>query len=290
MTIRAFDLLRPRSLAEASALLVKHGDEARPIAGGTTLIILMKQRAVHYPCLVDLQSIPGLDQISVERDGIRIGALASHRAVECSSVVRNHIPLVADAFGTIGNVRVRQTASVGGNLAHADYRLDPPPALLVLDAEVTVFGPQGSRTIPLKDFFLGMYETALEPGEILMDVRVPFMPERSRAIYLKYSALSANDWPCLGVAALLSKENGRCREVRLALGGVAATPVIVRGLELARGQSMTDTLLEEILRAVDEQISPFSDLRGSEWYKRQMVRVFVKRAIKQLSEGSGEER
>src|SRR5918999_1107953 len=290
MTIRSFDLLRPRSLAEASALLVKHGDEARPIAGGTTLIILMKQRAVHYPCLVDLQSIPGLDQIAVESDGIRIGALASHRAVECSSVVRNYIPLVADAFGTIGNVRVRQTASVGGNLAHADYRLDPPPALLVLDAEVTVFGPKGSRTIPLKDFFLGMYETALEPGEILMDVRVPFLPDRSRAVYLKYSALSANDWPCLGVAALLSKENGRCREVRLALGGVAATPVIIQGLELARGQSMTDTLLEEILRAVDEQISPFSDLRGSEWYKRQMVRVFVKRAIKQLSEGAGEER
>lgn len=290
MTIRSFDLLQPRSLAEASELLVKHGDEARPIAGGTTLIILMKQRAVYYRCLVDLQSIPGLDQISVESDGIRIGALVTHRAVECSPAIRDSVPFVADAFGTIGNVRVRQTASVGGNLAHADYRLDPPPALLVLGAAVTAFGPSGSRTIPLKDFFRGMYETALEPGEILVDVKVPFMPERSQAVYLKYSALSANDWPCLGVAALLSKDNGRCGALRLALCGVAATSLIIEGLEFAQGQSLTDGLMEEILRTVNEQISPFSDLRGSEWYKRQMVRVFVTRAIKQLAAGSGEER
>src|ERR671923_162955 len=279
MTIRSFDLLQPRSLAEASELLVKHGDEARPIAGGTTLVILMKQRAVHYPCLVDLQSIPGLDRISQERDGIRLGALVTHRAVECSSIVRNAIPVVAEAFGKIGNVRVRQTASVGGNLAHADYRLDPPPALLILDAEISAFGPNGSRTIPLKNFFRDMYETALEPGEIIIDIKIPFMPERSRAAYLKYSALSANDWPCLGVGALLAQQNGRCRDLRLALGGVAATPTLVQGLEFAQGEKLSDSVIEEVLRTVDAQISPFSDLRGSEWYKRQMVRVFVKRAI-----------
>ena len=283
MTIRSFDLLQPRSLAEASELLVKHGDEARPIAGGTTLVILMKQRAVHYPCLVDLQSIPGLDRISQERDGIRIGALVTHRAVECSSIVRDAVPVIAEAFGKIGNVRVRQTASVGGNLAHADYRLDPPPALLVLGASITAFGPQGSRTIPLKDFFRGMYETALEPGEILVDVTIPFMPEGSQAVYLKYSALSANDWPCLGVAALLSKHNGRLSELRLGLGGVAATPMVIQGLEFVHGQDMSDALVDEVLRMVDAQIAPFADLRGSEWYKRQMTRVFVKRAIAELN-------
>jgi aerobic carbon-monoxide dehydrogenase medium subunit len=286
MTIRSFDLLQPQSLAEASELLVKHGDDARPIAGGTTLVILMKQRAVYYPCLVDLQSIPGLDRISEERDGIRIGALATHRAVERSPVVRNSMPVVAEAFGKIGNVRVRQTASVGGNLAHADYRLDPPPALLALEAEVSVFGPKGSRAIPLRDFFRGLYETALEPGEILVDVKIPFMPEGSKAVYLKYSALSANDWPCLGVAALLAKDNGRCRELRLALGGVAMTPVLIQGLEFARGQNLSDAVVDEVLGEVDGQISPFSDLRGSEWYKRQMVRVFVKRAIAQLDSGT----
>jgi carbon-monoxide dehydrogenase medium subunit len=286
MTIRSFDLLQPQSLAEASDLLVQHGDDARPIAGGTTLVILMKQRAVYYPCLVDLQSIPGLDGISEERDGIRIGALATHRAVERSPVVRNSMPVVAEAFGKIGNVRVRQTASVGGNLAHADYRLDPPPALLALEAEVSIFGSKGCRAIPLRDFFRGMYETALEPGEILVDVKIPFMPEGSKAVYLKYSTLSANDWPCLGVAALLAKDNGRCRELRLALGGVAMTPVLIDGLEFARGLNLSDAVVDEVLGKVDGQISPFSDLRGSEWYKRQMVRVFVKRAIAQLDSGT----
>jgi carbon-monoxide dehydrogenase medium subunit len=282
MTIRSFDLLQPRSLAEASELLLKHRDEARPIAGGTTLVILMKQRAVHYPYLVDLQSIPGLNQIAQEADGIRIGALVTQRAVELSPLVRNSFSVVAEAFSRIGNVRVRETASVGGNLAHADYRLDPPPPLLLLKSEVTLFGPGGSRVIPLKNFFKGMYETALEPGEILVDVKVPYMPPGSEAVYLRHSALSANDWPCLGVAAFVSKENGRVRELRLALSGVAATPVSVVGLEFVRDCSLDDSVLDRILSVVDEQIAPFSDLRGSEWYKRRMARVFVKRAIAQL--------
>jgi len=283
MTIRSFDLLQPRSLAEASDLLVKHGDDARPVAGGTTLVILMKQRAVHYPFLVDLQSVPGLDQITQEKDGIRIGAVVTHRAVELSPLIRKSIPVVSEAFAKVGNIRVRQTASVGGNLAHADYRLDPPPALLILGAEVTAFGPKGSRRIPLKEFFSGMYETVLEPGEILVDVKIPFMPEQSKAVYLKYSALSANDWPCLGVAALLANVNGRCGELRLALGGVAATPVLIQGLEFVQAERLTETVVNEVLHMVDAQISPFADLRGSEWYKRQMARVFVKRAIGELN-------
>jgi aerobic carbon-monoxide dehydrogenase medium subunit len=282
MTIRSFDLLQPRSLAEASELLVKHGDEARPIAGGTTLVILLKQRAIHYPYLVDLQSIPGLNQITQETDGVRIGALVTHRAVELSPLVRNSFPVIAEAFSKIGNVRVRQTASVGGNLAHADYRLDPPPALLVLGSQTTLFGPRGSRVVPLKDFFTGIYETVLEPGEILVDVKVPHMPAGSKTVYLRYSTLSANDWPCLGVAALLSKENDRCRELRLALSGLAPTPVLVSGLEWVRDQTLDDSLLDRILTAVDRQIEPLSDLRGSAWYKRQIAKVFVKRAIAQL--------
>ncbi|HEY7164448.1 MAG TPA: xanthine dehydrogenase family protein subunit M [Candidatus Binatia bacterium] len=282
MTIRSFDLLRPRSLTEASELLVKHGDDARPIAGGTTLVILLKQRAVYYPCLVDLQAIAGLDQITEEKDTIRIGALVTHRTVELSPVIRKTIPVVAEAFGKIGNVRVRQTASVGGNLAHGDYRLDPPPALLILNASVSAHGPNGSREIPLKNFFKGMYETALEPEEILAEIRIPPMPEQSRAAYLKYSALSANDWPCLGVAACVAKDNGKCRELRLALGGVASTPVLIEGLEFVCGETLRDSVIDEVLKVVDTQISPFADLRGSEWYKRQMARVFVKKAIAQL--------
>ena len=283
MTIRSFDLLQPRSLPEAVAMLARHGDDARALGGGTTLVILMKQRALYYPYLVDLQTIPGLAEIKVESDGVRIGALVTHRRLECSPVMRASFPALADAFGQIGNVRIRQTASVGGNLAHADYRLDPPPALLVLGAEVSLFGANGVRTVPLSRFFRGLYETVLEPAELLIDIKVPFMPENSRAVYLRYNTLSANDWPCLGVAAFLTKANGRCRELRVALGGLASTPVLVGGLDFVKEQPLDSAVIERLLDTVDQQIAPFADLRGSEWYKRLMARLFVKKAVEQLS-------
>ena len=286
MAIRSFDLLQPRSLPEAVAMLARHGDDARALGGGTTLVILMKQRALYYPYLVDLQTIPGLAEIKVESNGVRIGALVTHRSLECSPVIRASFPALADAFGQIGNIRIRQTASIGGNLAHADYRLDPPPALLVLGAEVSLFGANGARTVPLSQFFQGLYETALKPAELLIDIKVPFMPENSRAVYLRYSTLSANDWPCLGVAAFLSKANGRCRELRVALGGLASTPVLVGGLDFVNDQTLDSAVIERLLDAVDQQIAPFADLRGSEWYKRRMARLFVKKAVEQLK-GAG---
>jgi carbon-monoxide dehydrogenase medium subunit len=242
----------------------------------------MKQRALHYKYLVDLQTIPGLSQIAHESDGVRIGALVTHRMVETSPVIRQAFPALAEAFSHIGNVRVRQTASVGGNLAHADYRLDPPPVLLVLNAELNVFGPQGARVMPIQNFFRGMYETALTPGEILVGVKVPFTPADSRAVYLRYS-LSANDWPCLGVAGFLSKANGRCKDLRIALGGMAATPVSLDGLEFANDQPLDQPVIDKVLDLVERQIAPFSDLRGSEWYKRRMARLFVKKTIERLN-------
>ncbi len=283
MTIRSFELLQPRSLPEAVALLQKHGDDARAIGGGTTLVIMMKQRALYYPYLVDLQTIPGLSEIKNESDGVRVGALATHRMIELSPLIREAFPVIAEAFSHIGNVRVRQTASIGGNLAHADYRLDPPPPLLVLGASVSTFGPKGSRTIELKNFFRGMYETALEPGEILTGVKIPAPAAGSRAVYLRYSALAANDWPCLGVAAFLRWENQRCQELRLALGGVAPTPLLINGLDFTKDQSLDDSVVNKVLNLVEQQISPSADLRGSEWYKRRLARLFVKRAIAQLS-------
>jgi carbon-monoxide dehydrogenase medium subunit len=283
MTIRSFDLLQPRSLPEAVEFLDKHGDDARAIAGGTTLVILMKQRALHYPYLVDLQTIPGLNHITQGRDAIRIGALVTHRMIELSPLIRQAFPVVAEAFSHIGNVRVRQTASVGGNLAHADYRLDPPPPLLALGAAVSAVGPNGTRTILLKEFFTGMYETALAPGEILTEIQIPQMPANSRAVYLRYSTLSANDWPCIGVAGFMQKESGRCKQLRLALGGVAPTPLLISGLEFTQEQAIDSGMIDKILAAVEAQISPSADLRGSVWYKRKMARLFTQKALEQLN-------
>jgi carbon-monoxide dehydrogenase medium subunit len=283
MTIRSFELLEPHSLPEASGLLTEYGDDARVIGGGTTLVILLKQRALHFPYLIDLRAIPGLGEMKRESDGLCIGAMVTHRAVETSPLVREKFPVLAEAFRHIGNVRVRQTASVGGNLAHADYRLDPPPPLLVLNAEITAYGPDGTRKILLKDFFRGMYETALEPAEILVDVKVPNMPADSKAVYLRFSTLAANDWPCLGIAGLMIKEDGRCKELRLALGGVAATPLLIAGLDFAADQTIDDALIGAVQDAVDRQIAPTSDFRGSDWYKRRIARLYVRKTIEQLN-------
>jgi carbon-monoxide dehydrogenase medium subunit len=165
-----------------------------------------------------------------------------------------------------------------GEIVNLNGRITP-----AADAQVSVFGANGLRTIPLKRFFRGMYETALEPGEILSEVFIPQLPVNGKAVYLRYNALSANDWPCLGVAAFMRKDSGRCQELRLALGGVAATPLLISGLEFAKDQMVDTGLVDRILAAVDEQISPSADLRGSEWYKRRMARLFTQKAIAQLN-------
>lgn len=281
MTLPRFELLKPASLAEAVELLKTHGENARPIAGGTALVILMKERVIRFPYLVDLLAIPGLNAISENGGFIRIGAAATLRSVERSAVVRRRCGVLAEAVGQVGNVRVRETATIGGNLAHADYRLDPPAPLFVLGADVILYGPLGERALPIKDFFRGAYETALGPAEVLAEIRVRPLPENSRAVYLKYSSLSANDWPCLGVAALVRLEKGRCLELRLGLSGLAGTPVLVRGLDFVRDEPLTDQLLARVTDIVNEQISPVSDMRGSEWYKREAARVFVRRAIRE---------
>ena len=275
--------MRPTSVGEACQLLLEHGDDARPIAGGTTLVILMKQRALRFSHLVDLQTIPNLDTIE-EIDGqIRIGALATHRSVEMSALVREHLPVLADAFSRVGNVRIRETASVGGNLAHADHRLDPPPALMILGAEVVIAGVRGERTLPVGELYRGMYATALEPGEIITEVRVPCMPPGARTHYTRFSSLAANDWPCLGVAGLLCMEGEQVRELRLGLSGLAETPVLVEGLAAVRDRTVTAELVSEIYTIVNEQIAPVSDLRGTSDYKREMAAIFVQRTIQELS-------
>lgn len=283
MTIPAFDLLKPATVAEASEMLLAHGDEARPIAGGTTLVILMKQRALRFSHLVDLQSIPGLERITDNDGGLSIGALATHRSVERSPLVQRRAPALAQAFSHVGNVRIRETASVGGNLAHADYRLDPPPALLVHGAEVVLAGAQGERVVALKDFYRGMYETALEPGEILVEVRVPHLEMAARTAYSRFSSLSANDWPCIGVAALLSLDGGHVRDLRLGLSGVAEAPLLASSLDRFQGENCSDELWDAVCDAVDEQLSPVSDLRGSADYKREMTRVWIKRTLSGLA-------
>src|SRR5262249_35777367 len=258
------ELLRPASLSEASAMLVERGDSALALGGGTALVLLLRQRLIAPRYLVGLTSLPGLrDIVWDDIAGARIGGLATLREVERSATLRRALPLVPKTYATVGNVRVRHAATVGGNLAHGDYRLDPPAALLALHGVARIVGPGGTREGPLGEVFLGLYATALEPGAILTEVVVPDPPPRTHTAHLEYPPLSAMDWPCLGVAAAVTlAADGTCDDLRVVLTSVSSTPVLVQGAaERVRGQRLTAALLDAVGAAAAAQVEPTPDIR-----------------------------
>jgi carbon-monoxide dehydrogenase medium subunit len=267
---------QPRSLDEAIDVLSARGDEARVIAGGTALTIMLRQGLVRPEALVSLGGLPGLSTIERNDGELVLGALATHRQVELSQTVRESVPVVASTFGKVANVRVRHAATVGGVLAEADYASDPPAVFLALDAQVEVHGPAGRRSIPINEFFRGFYETSLEPGEIVTGVRVPVPKPGTRAVYEKYVTRSSEDRPCLGVIAVVEPDG----QLRVAVGAVAETPRRFPEVEaLARGRPLDERVMQEVAEGYADRIEPLSDMRGSAWYRTEMIRVWVRRAI-----------
>jgi carbon-monoxide dehydrogenase medium subunit len=278
------ELREPRSVDETVALLAEHADEAKIIAGGTAVVLMLKNRLISPSYLVSLGRIDGLSYVRHEPGtGLRLGALTTIRQAETSPVVRERFPVLAETFGKVANVRVRNAATVGGNLAEADYASDPPAVLVGLRARVVVQGPGGSREIALTDFFKDFYETAIEQDEVLTEVIVPDESASQRSSYIKYVTRSSEDRPCIGTAAFVDLDgDGVCRELRVVINAVAETPQEVPEAEqLARGQRLSDELVREVAERYAESIEPLSDMRGSAWYRKQMIRVFVRRAIEQ---------
>jgi carbon-monoxide dehydrogenase medium subunit len=273
---------QPRSIEQAVGCLETYGDDAKVVAGATALTIMLRQGLIHPTALISIGGLPGLDTIEVDDGHVRIGALATHRAVELSRTVQTTIPVLAHVFGVVANVRVRNAATVGGVLAEADYASDPPAVFLALDAEITAHGPKGERTIAAKDFFIGFYETAIEANEIVTGVRVPIPPERTHAVYEKYVTRSKEDRPCLGaVAAVRMSLDGRtCEDLRVAVGAVAEVPQRFPEVEaLARGTELGDSVARAIADGYAERVDTLADMRGSAWYRTEMIRVWVRRAI-----------
>lgn len=284
--------VQPRSVEEAVDCLGRYGEDAKVVAGGTALTIMLRQRLIDPTALVSLGAVPGLNGIEAENGGsaVRLGALVTHRAVELSPLVRERIPVLADTFSKVANVRVRNAATVGGVVAEADYASDPPAVLLALDAEMEVVGPEGARRIPASEFFRGFYETALAPGEVVTGVRVPVLPDDARAVYVKYVTRSSEDRPCLGViAAVRLQDDGQtCAELRVAVGAVAEVPQRFPDVEQrARGQVLSDDLAREVAESYAERIDPLDDMRGSAWYRTEMVRTWVRRAIQDARDARG---
>lgn len=278
---RSPEFVVAESLDEAVGALEHYGEDAKVVAGATALTIMLQQGLIEPVAMVSIGRIQGLRGIERADDTLAIGALTTHREVELSPVVRDSLPVLATTFGLVANVRVRNAATVGGVVAEADYASDPPAMLAALDAEIDIHGPSGARSLPIADFLIGFYETALEPAEIVTGVRVPLLPAGSGAIYEKFTTRSSEDRPCVGVAAIVrTDDDGTCADLRVAVGAAAEIPQRFAEVEAeARGRAVDEALATTIAERYAEAIDPLSDMRGSDWYRREMIRVWVRRAI-----------
>jgi aerobic carbon-monoxide dehydrogenase medium subunit len=286
--LHPFRLLEPESLKDAIDALGRLDGEARLVAGGTALVAMIRLGLVKPERLVSLHRVPALSRIAVEDGSLVLGAMATHADIERARVVRDGWPLLADAVRRVATPAIRTSGTIGGNLAYAEAASDPAPALLCLDAEVRVAGPGGQRVVPIARFFRGFYEAALEPGEIVTAVRVPPAPAGARGGYVKYTSRSAEDKPLVGVAALVALDaSGRCVEARIGLGGAAPTPMRAAQAERAlRGEALTDAAVRAAAEAAAREADPLSDLMGSADYRREMVRVWVRRLLMALRDGT----
>jgi len=277
-----FEYRTPKNLKEVHATLKEFGGDAKLIAGGTALVIMMKQRLVRPSCLIALGSVRGFNGIEVKDGGLSIGGLATHREVESSSLVRRRLPMLAETFHHVATIRVRNVATVGGGLAHADPNQDPPPSLIALGATVKVTSANGSRVIPLDEFFKDYYETVLNPDEVITEVFVPKVAPNTGAAYIKFLPRTADDYATVSAAAVLTldKTKKTIADVRIALGSVGVTPIRATEAEaVLRGQPLKAEAFAEAGEKAKGAVDPLSDFRGSAAYKKDMAAVFVRRAL-----------
>jgi len=281
--VNSFELREPRSLQEALNQLDPDDPAVRPIAGGTALMLMMKAGVFRPSRIVSLRSIEKrFSEIGMGADGeIRLGAMATLSDLERSPLVRRELPVVARTLPVLSNVRIRNVATLGGHLAHADPHMDLPPVLIALGASLSVAGPSGERTIAADGLFSGYYETVLGRDELITEVRLPAQGRR-QAAYLKCTTRSVDDWPALGVAVVLSVENALVHEARVVVSAATERPTRLAAVEaVLQGASVDDVTIGRAAEAAREEVSVVADARGSAAYKREMVGVYVARAIRQ---------
>jgi carbon-monoxide dehydrogenase medium subunit len=280
--LRPFELCEPASVTEASQLLARHGDGARLYAGGTELLLAMKEGLVHYDHLVNVKTIPGLAGIRLDADGtLRIGAATTHRVLERDGRVRERFPALARMEADVANVRVREMGTLGGNLCFAEPHADPGALLQVFDATVRLQRAGGERTLPLEALFAGPFETCLEPDELLTEVGVPPLPSRSAAAYLKFGVLER---PSAGVGVAVTLADGHVADARIAVGSVGPVPRRMREAEaVLQGKGVAECVasLPEAGRLAGRAADAVTDLHGSAEYKAHLVGVLLRRAFHQ---------
>jgi aerobic carbon-monoxide dehydrogenase medium subunit len=280
----SFDYFAPTTLDEALAFLEEYGEDAKVLAGGQSLIPLMKLRFASPRALVDINGVSELGELEEQDGSLHVGALVRHKACERSELLRGRWATMGDAAPLISDPIVRNLGTVGGSLAHADPQGDWGSVMLAMRAEITVRGPNGTRTIPIDEFFQGPFTTALEPIEILTGVRIPDPGARAGGTYLKLER-KVGDFATVGVAVHLSFSNGSVGTAGIALTGVGPKNLRAEAAEQAlAGRALDDEAMSEAARLAAEAAKARTDVRGTEAYKRNVVRVFVERGLRKAAE------
>jgi len=278
--IKDFQYLAPKTLDEALALLAQHQDECKVIAGGQSLLILMRQGLVAPAYLIDIKGLAGLAYIKFDpKEGLRIGALTTHRAIEKSPEIQQRFGVLVEMERRLASIQTRNWGTIGGNLCHADPAGDPGPVLIALGATVTVASTEGPRTVPLEDFVQDYFETDLKHNELLTEVRVPTPAPQTGTVYSKFNVIES-ELGTVGVAVsiTLSATDRTCGDVRIVLGGAGPRPLRAKQAEAAlRGKKITDDLLKEAGERAAAEAQPISDINASADYRRELLKVQVRR-------------
>lgn len=283
-------LVRPESLAEACAIARRDPWDAKFVSGGTAVVLMMQQGLIAPDTLVSLtglRDVPGWLTIERDADELRIGGGVTLSVIARSDLVRRDAPSLAYAASVVGNTRVRNVATLGGNVAEADYASDPPAVLVALGATIELGDGSGSRRVDAGEMFLDFYTTALDAGEVVTAVRIPVTDPATRSTYLKYCSRSAEDRPCVGVATALSERDGLVDRLSIAVGAVAGTPQHwPKVTETVRGRSLTPDRIATVAEEYAARSHVLDDARGSAWYRRRMIRVLVRRGLEELTGGN----
>lgn len=275
--MRPFEYVEPASLEHACRLISEYKDQAKIIAGGQSLLTILKQRLISPAYLISIKNLRELEYIRENSAGIEIGALTTHHAIETSPLVKEKLPMLVDMENSLGSIQIRNWGTIGGNLCHADPSTDPGPALVALKARVKAASIRGTREMPVESFFVSYLETALEPDEILMEIAIPYPPPHTGFSFVKESA-RFGERAIASVAAAVTLNKKNVKETCIVLGAIGNTPIRATDAERVYNKE-GDNSIDKAAAVAAEEAEPRSDLEGTAEYKKQIIKVIVKKAL-----------
>lgn len=283
--MREFEYLRMNTLQEACSLLSEYKDEAKVLAGGQSLLTLLKLNMISPSYLIDIKFIPELNYMDFdEKEGLKMGALTTHRTVEKSPLLKEKFTVLPETELVVASVQTRNWGTIGGTLVHADPIGDIAPPLIVLDSRVKLISADGERTVPLAEFFVDFFMTVVEENELLCEIQIPALPAHTGVAYQKFSTIEAGI-KIAGAAAMVSLDDGLCKDAKIALSAVAPVPMrALEAEEILKGKPLDDRLIEQAAQAAAAEADPVTDMHATDEYRRELVKVLVKRAAKMALE------